>query len=184
MTDHDPTRIDLETDGSDPLVARMRGSTVHGDLWFDCPVVTQVTDDLWMGGWDHGLVLPAEVRHLVSLYRWGMYDAPAPMSSFLVVEMYDADEAVPAEQILHLARWVNLCRRDALTLVHCQAGLNRSALVVATALVLEGYEPATAIELLRDVRSPAVLCNPSFERWLLEEAAALAVGGGDQPGDG
>lgn len=178
MTDHDPTRIDLETDGSDPLVARMWGETVHGGLFFDCPVITPITDDLWMGGWDDGLVLPAEVRHVVSLYRWGRYAAPAPMSSFLVVEMYDADDAVPAEQVLHLARWVNLCRRDALTLVHCQAGLNRSALVVATALVLEGYQPATAIELLRDVRSEAVLCNPSFERWLLDDVAAL-VGRGD-----
>jgi protein-tyrosine phosphatase len=49
---------------------------------------------------------------------------------------------------------------------NCQAGLNRSGLVAALALIRDGMTPAQAIELLRSKRSPAVLCNPTFERYL------------------
>jgi protein-tyrosine phosphatase len=45
--------------------------------------------------------------------------------------------------------------------------LNRSALVAGMALILDGWKPADAIALLREKRSPAVLCNPAFEQWLL-----------------
>jgi protein-tyrosine phosphatase len=51
-------------------------------------------------------------------------------------------------------------------LVHCQAGLNRSGVVVAYALMLNGMSAAEAIARIRERRSPAVLCNPQFERWL------------------
>jgi protein-tyrosine phosphatase len=61
---------------------------------------------------------------------------------------------------------VNTCRQAAPTLVHCQAGLNRSSLVAARALVLDGMTPDNAITLIRAMRSPACLSNPSFERWL------------------
>jgi protein-tyrosine phosphatase len=49
---------------------------------------------------------------------------------------------------------------------NCQAGLNRSGLVAALALIRSGMTPAEAITLLRSKRSPAVLCNPTFERFL------------------
>jgi len=61
---------------------------------------------------------------------------------------------------------VNACREDGPTLVHCQAGLNRSSLVAARALVLGGMTADDAIALIREKRSPACLCNPAFERWL------------------
>jgi protein-tyrosine phosphatase len=57
---------------------------------------------------------------------------------------------------------------------NCQAGLNRSSLVVATALMLDGMTAGEAIALIRAVRSPACLCNPAFEEWLLGYAAAAA----------
>jgi protein-tyrosine phosphatase len=50
--------------------------------------------------------------------------------------------------------------------VHCQAGLNRSSLVIARALILSGMPSVAAIALIREKRSPACLSNPSFERWL------------------
>jgi protein-tyrosine phosphatase len=49
---------------------------------------------------------------------------------------------------------------------NCQAGLNRSSLVVASALMLEGASAAEAIRLIREKRSSACLCNPAFEGWL------------------
>jgi protein-tyrosine phosphatase len=51
--------------------------------------------------------------------------------------------------------------------VHCQAGLNRSGLVTALALILNGMSPERAIGLLRQKRTPLVLCNGAFEAWLL-----------------
>jgi protein-tyrosine phosphatase len=48
------------------------------------------------------------------------------------------------------------------TLVHCQAGLNRSGLVAAVALMKLGRTADEAIKLLRDSRSPMVLCNDTF----------------------
>jgi protein-tyrosine phosphatase len=41
-----------------------------------------------------------------------------------------------------------------------------SSLVTARALVLSGLTADEAIALIREKRSPACLCNPSFERWL------------------
>ena len=52
------------------------------------------------------------------------------------------------------------------TLVHCQAGLNRSGLVAARALMLlDGRSAAQAINDVRR-RSPVCLCNETFTNWL------------------
>jgi hypothetical protein len=47
-------------------------------------------------------------------------------------------------------------------LVRCSGGLNRSGLVVATALVRLGHPPDEAIALVRAARGPWALTNPSF----------------------
>ena len=52
-------------------------------------------------------------------------------------------------------------------LVHCQAGLNRSSLVAARALMFEGRPAVDAIAVVRKRRSPACLCNQAFEEYLL-----------------
>lgn len=85
--------------------------------------------------------------------------------------MYDSSDQGFA-QVDAIAAWVNVCRKDGPTLVHCQAGLNRSGLVAARALTLDGMNAADAIALLREKRSPAVLCNRSFESWLTADIAA------------
>lgn len=171
MTDVDPTRVDLELEAvaraKDPFVRRIYGYTNHGNFPIDCPVITEVTPTLLQGGCERGLILPNTVKHVVSLYRWERYKAKHPLKSFLEVEMYDSADGEPdREQIVTLARWVNVCRSTGTTLVHCQAGLNRSALVVAAALMLEGWTAEFTIDFLREQRSPAVLCNPTFEAWL------------------
>jgi protein-tyrosine phosphatase len=59
-------------------------------------------------------------------------------------------------------------RQGHTVLVHCQAGLNRSNLIAALALMrLTGCDAAAAIALLREKRSPLVLCNEAFEQYLL-----------------
>jgi protein-tyrosine phosphatase len=111
-------------------------------------------------------VLPRFIRHLVSLYPWEHYTVRHDLGSRLEVRMYDSiDQSFG--QLDGIAGWVNVCRTDGPTLVHCQAGLNRSSLVVARALILDGMTARDAIDLVREKRSPVCLCNPSFEKWLL-----------------
>jgi len=55
-------------------------------------------------------------------------------------------------------------------LIRCQAGVNRSGLITALILIIEGIEPAEAIELIRTKRSSVVLSNAHFENWLLKHA--------------
>lgn len=169
---NDPTRIPIEFD---PQQQFMRGTAVHGNTPFSVPFVSQITDDLWTGGCQDGLFLPREIVHLVSLYPWERYREHGDLRSSLHLRMYDSEDQA-FDQVNAIAAWVNVCRLDGPTLVHCQAGLNRSGLVAARALTLGGMDAADAIALLREKRSPAVLCNKHFEAWLttpadLEEAA-------------
>ena len=158
----DPTKIDI---AFDPTVQRMTGITVHGNIPFDVPFISEIAPSLWQGGCQNGLILPTFIRHLVSLYPWEAYAIHHQLHSGLAILMYDSTEQ-EFNQVDAIAAWINACRADGPTLVHCQAGLNRSSLVAARALVLEGTPADEAIKLVRDKRSPACLCNPSFERWL------------------
>ena len=55
-------------------------------------------------------------------------------------------------------------------LIRCQAGWNRSGLVMALTLIKDGYDPQAAINLIREKRVPEALSNRTFERWLLNDA--------------
>lgn len=162
----DPTKIPLQTNVTkdrDPTIQRMVGTTAHGHLEFDVPFISQIDGNLWQGGCQNGLILPHFFKHIVSLYPWEAYTIKHELTSALEIKMYDSlDQSV--EQVDAIAEWVRACAADGPTLVHCQAGLNRSGLVAARVLTLNGMEGWEAIKTLRDKRSPAVLCNPSFER--------------------
>lgn len=165
----DPTRIDVVTD---PRERRLYGTTAHGWIDFDVPYMTEVAPNLWQGGCARGLVLPADIKHVVSLYPWERYRIDGIVDSELYVRMFDAEDQ-DLDQVDRLACWVNECRDSGPVLVHCQAGLNRSSLVVARAIYIseqnavadnEDYigTGADIVAYLREKRSPAVLCNPAF----------------------
>ncbi len=163
VTTVDPTAIPIFFD---PAVQRMSGYSVHGSKKFDVPFVTEIVPGLWQGGCQDGLILPKQIKHLVSLYPWESYVQRHELDSALTVRMHDStDQAM--SQVDAIAMWVNACREDGPVLVHCQAGLNRSSLVTARALIIGGMTAADAIALIREKRSPACLCNPAFEAWLL-----------------
>lgn len=58
------------------------------------------------------------------------------------------------------ARW----QEGARVLVRCQAGVNRSGLVLALILMHIGWDVGRAVDHLRKARSPRVLSNADFER--------------------
>lgn len=63
----------------------------------------------------------------------------------------------------------NRWKSDDRVLVRCQAGLNRSGLVLALILIKDGLTPSEAINRIRDKRGPDALFNNNFESWLLKE---------------
>jgi hypothetical protein len=58
-------------------------------------------------------------------------------------------------------------------LVRCQAGYNRSGLVVGLVLLRLGYDPVSAVELIREKRGPHALCNAYFVSYLDKEWSDL-----------
>ena len=66
-------------------------------------------------------------------------------------------------------------------LIRCQAGWNRSGLITALVLLLEGYSPDEAIDLIRQRRSPHALCNSYFERWIRTNGPGFVARISDQP---
>lgn len=159
MTDLAEQRADLATH-------HIEGFAVHGAMPFDVPLVSHICDNLWTGGCRDGVRLPDDFAHVVSLYTAERY-VLGPATHRVTMTLHDSSED-PGEgaALYELARKVNAFRGEGKTLVHCQAGLNRSSLITALALIVDGAAPDDAIELLRARRSPAVLCNATFERWL------------------
>jgi len=58
-------------------------------------------------------------------------------------------------------------------LIRCQAGLNRSGLVLALILIKDGLTPIEAINAIRENRGPDALFNENFHFWLLNEGASF-----------
>lgn len=170
MYNADPTAIAIDVD---PRYRRMRGVAVHGDTPFDVPFISEIAPNLWMGGCASGLVLPDHIDFVVSLYPWERYQLNESQRRY-EHRMYDsaAGDFNPSE-VLQLALMIDTARYEVCVLVHCQAGLNRSGLVMALALMVGGKTADEAIALLREKRSPAVLCNASFEGWLRTKGQEL-----------
>ena len=142
----------------------IEGIAREGNRPFRVTLLSHITGNLWTGGCpQHGA--PKEFQFIINLYPWEAY----PIHDHQIVtvaRLYDHGQ-VPDQRILRtLASHVNECMKIGPTLVHCQAGLNRSALIAGLALVHGGMDPDKAIALLREKRCDAVLCNSTFDQWL------------------
>lgn len=133
---------------------------------FSAPLISHIEGNLYVGGCIDGVRLGDDFKHVVSLYKWERY-ALSEGTQLHEYEMYDAADMPDTGQLESIAADVIGYLQEGKTLVHCQAGLNRSNLVAALALIRMGLFAAEAIDLLRSKRSPVVLCNQTFEAWLL-----------------
>lgn len=161
--------IDAQRLLADLTTHHIEGIAREGHTPFSCPLITPITDNLWQGGCRNGVNLQGYFKHIVSLYPWERYNPGGELDSFVEVRLYDGPTVPNVNQLVTLARWINICKAHGRTLVHCQAGLNRSGLLAGYSLVLEGMDGGDAIALMREKRSPAVLCNKTFEHWLRSE---------------
>lgn len=91
----------------------------------------------------------------------------APPKGMVYLHWYIKDGPVPDADVLGaIVDLINTrLRSDGSVFVHCDAGMNRSALVVASALVGNGMLPADAIETVRSKRPGAL--SDDYEAWLL-----------------
>lgn len=134
------------------------------------PLFTQLDDTLWVGGCPVS-ALPKHFKYVVDVYTNEYY--LNTHAARLACTLWDSHVLPDTSVIVTLAKTVNLFRKAGPTLVHCQAGLNRSNLIVAQALILEGMDPVSAIEFLRTKRSREVLCNTVFEKYLRSQRGVV-----------
>lgn len=143
----------------------IEGFAAHGGAHFCVPLYSQIDGDLWMGGCPVNAV-PSEFKTVVSLYPWEEYEHRGHHAKFWALDSH----AIPARIFHAAADLAHAMLEVGPVLVHCQAGLNRSSVVTALVLMKRGRTPAQAIELIREKRHQACLCNESFERWIRDGA--------------
>ena len=160
-----------------------QGVAPQHDIDWDFPLWSEILSGLWLGGTDDFDTIDYEANQfgprditkedfqaVVTLYAWarpvdwfveemryGFYDDDTRHSGF--------DEAA----VMRAARYAHeQWKSGKKVLVRCQAGINRSGLVMGIVLMLEGYTAEQAIDLMRSRRSSSVLINRSFEAYLKE----------------
>jgi protein-tyrosine phosphatase len=140
---------------------------------FSAPLITHMVTvngagELWQGGCINGVVLDSDFDQVVSLYPWEKFKLDVHTER-VEITAYDSPSQDPTVFVSAAKMVSDLVLQGKKVLVHCQAGLNRSGVVCALALINLGYGPQEAIDLMREKRSPMVLCNESFERWVLSQ---------------
>lgn len=129
------------------------------------PDISQIDGNLWMGARPvrH---LPPQFHFVVCLDPQADYDLHRHQL-MLRACMYDAmDEPLDGAHLARIVASVNAWCEIGPTLIHCQAGLNRSGLVTALALMSRGRTADEAMRELRAKRCDMVLCNDMFANWL------------------
>jgi protein-tyrosine phosphatase len=123
----------------------------------------KIVDNVWIGG---DPVDVTKFQYIVAVNKAPTYHIPT--GTLAVVYPFDDAAWLPdLAKLNELADTVNRFSDQGVTLVHCSAGLNRSALVVALALIKRGMTPGDAIALIRSKRGSDALHNKTFTDWLM-----------------
>ena len=104
---------------------------------------------------DIGAVLRME-ESTISAELWNLYDMFEPVPDF---------SAPNLEQIDRMCRWIEdqIENWERPVVVTCHAGIGRTGTVLAAYMVYMGYEPQTAVDLIRELR-PGSIQTPDQER--------------------
>ena len=157
----------------------------YGDFDEKAPLWSKVLPGLYQGGTALGdelvqkrqaMITPKEFDTVITLYAWanpvgwgvkelryGFFDAGE--NAFDTGELFEVVEFAHAE-------W----KAGKRVLIRCQAGWNRSGLVMALVLMREGYSAEEAIALIRERRSPNALKNGAFVDFLFSQGRTNLVG--------
>jgi Dual specificity phosphatase, catalytic domain len=164
-------------DGGDVVgIMERNGEMVRIPAW------TVIGDHLILGAHPAD-TMPPNVDAIANVDSFRFYDVPDGVL-YLHFAYRDAN-VIPDSTDLHVAAsFLNDLRAAGKTVfIHCRLGLNRSALLTGLVLIDEGYRAKDAIERMRNLRSPHVLENKTFERYLLSDTQtnALAAAASSEP---
>ena len=135
--------------------------------------VTEIVPGLYLGAHDAFVHIPTTDLHIACAFE----DPPHYLSARKVVHLplHDDDQvpwmSIPGwvDSIVNAASLTaRTVHKQERALITCHMGINRSGLICGLALCMLGYEAEDAIELMRSLRSPSVLCNSVFEDVVLE----------------
>jgi protein-tyrosine phosphatase len=140
-------------------------NTIDDDGWLQPIVnVSDIAPGLLMGSWPERMTQWPDVIVNCALRR----HRPL-IEGRIVINFAFADEPrLPDVAAMHaVADTINLYRaRGMSVLVHCEAGLNRSGLIVALALVRAGMKGTDALATIRARRHADCLCNDTFAAYI------------------
>jgi protein-tyrosine phosphatase len=137
---------------------------------FRRPVPLDEDGRLWIsadcGDWS-AVVVEHRLSVVIDLERDLDRGIPAEAGSVVYLYFPIRDEGLPPLERLHaIARFgADLLRRGERVLVHCEMGLNRSALLAGLMLVHDGESGEAALERLQ-TRRPGALYNQRFAEYL------------------
>jgi len=151
------------------------------DPRYDLPVWSEILPNLWMGGTDYAdrVGLPFNTPFVTTENfdtAVTMYGYANPADWYVAEYRYpildSTDVAFDMDVIHGLVKtaykdWKNGKR----VLIRCQAGLNRSGLITALVLMMDGFTADEAINLIRTNRDPMCLYNDAFVGWLKRQDA-------------
>ena len=141
-----------------------------GHLWRD-------SDGRIRDGRHSGVSSDPSWDYVVSSHIEGYHEKSLPQCDMRLV-LFDDTEAGLSEEIWSkigsvvdevVARW----KQSQKILVRCQAGLNRSGMLMSLILMRLGYTADGAIELVRKRRGKDVLVNQAFERYVREREGEI-----------
>lgn len=129
----------------------------------------EIVDNLWIGQ------QPKEPHEGISDFKYVICCNGMPYYNIrpwqtVIVAPFDDSKSLPPDEFLHnLGKLASEFAYKGKTLVHCLAGVNRSATVVALALMYRNYSSIEAINLVREKRGQCLICNEHFEKWLHQQ---------------
>jgi protein-tyrosine phosphatase len=183
--DHSPARrnpstCDQRSNGAEPLHrysvvdgGDIVGITQRNGEMVRIPAWTIIGDHLILGAHPAD-TMPPNVDAIANVDSFRFYDLPDRIL-YMHFAYRDTDAIPDATDLRTSATFLNDLRAAGKNVfIHCRLGLNRSALLTGLVLIDEGYRAKDAIEMMRTLRSPYVLENKTFERYLLSTTATNA----------
>lgn len=104
---------------SHPISGLARAAEEKGeDGSFSCPLISEITENLWMGGCLHAIKLDDDFTHVISLYPWEKYQL-GEATKREEFKLYDQGEIPDVGQLHSIANKINKYRKQGKVLVHC-----------------------------------------------------------------
>ncbi len=132
---------------------------------------SHIYENLWLGSHPSASGVGHKDFHVIFVFD-GRPSYPIFIGQTVIVHPFDDIGRIPPNLPFYLNGLadmaVKLSEEPGKVLLHCSAGINRSALVMGLVLMRKGFSARDAINLMREKRSSMILMNKVFEKYLLD----------------